>query len=248
MKSAIAGLAFALFLAGPAWAAPSAAPFLLAGRKEEPPAPGPAVTVLHLRQSAEKRVARDLLNAALRVEKTGADPQAIAAAINGEMAKALALSRKVLGVEAATGSYAIYRENPGMTPPRWRGDEALILSGRDAHALLRLAGRLQAAGLLMTSLSYAVSPASLRAVENDLTEKALLGLDRRARRIAKELQMRVLRYRDLRVGNAGTGGMPRPIFAAQLAAKAMPAPAAAPGRARVRVSVEADILLAPRRP
>jgi len=49
-----------------------------------------------------------------------------------------------------------------------------------------------------------------------------------------------LRYRDLRVGNAETTGRPMPRFAAMAAA----APVAEPGEAVVRVTVEAELLLA----
>ncbi len=240
-------LALALFLAS--------APAGLAARPADPPPPpppppGPAMTVLTLRQTAEKRVVRDRLKAALRVEKEGADPQAIAAAINTDMAHALALARKVLGVEAETGSYSIYKVEPQNAPAFWRGDEWLTLTGTDTGALLKLAGKLQAAGLLMDSLAYEVSPDTVRSVEDDLTASALLGLNRRAQLIAKELEMRVVGYRDLHVGSAETGAPPMPMFrgVALQAAKVMPPPVAAPGRARVRVTVKADILLAPRHP
>jgi predicted secreted protein len=216
------------------------------GSAAEPP-PEPAVTVLHLEQTAEERIPRDRLMVVMRVEKEDAEPQTVTAAINGETAKALALARGVLGVEAETGSYSIYKQEPRQGPALWRGAELLILSGTDAPALLTLAGKLQAAGLLMTSLAYEASPEAVRSAEDDLTERALLGLGRRAQFIAKALRMRVLRYRDVRVGSAQTGAPPQPLFA-PAAVGAMPPPVAAAGRAVVRVTVEADILLTPSPP
>ncbi len=221
----------------------------LAASPPGPPARGGRLTVLRLRQSAERRLPRDRLKAVLRVEKEDAKPQKVAAAINGAMAQALSLARKIPGIEAETGSYSIYEERPQAGPAFWRGAQELILAGEDAEALLRLTGRLQAAGLLMSSLDYELSPEAVRRAEGDLTSHALSGLRRRARSIAEQLKMKVLRIRDLRVGNAELGGAPRPVFRAALAAaKAMPAPIAAPGRAMVRVTVKAEILLAPASP
>jgi predicted secreted protein len=45
--------------------------------------------VLHLSQTAERSVLRDVLRIELRVEETGADPLAIQSAINRRMAAAL---------------------------------------------------------------------------------------------------------------------------------------------------------------
>jgi predicted secreted protein len=47
------------------------------------------MTVLHLSQTAERSVIRDLLRIELRVEETGADARAVQAAINRRMAAAL---------------------------------------------------------------------------------------------------------------------------------------------------------------
>jgi hypothetical protein len=58
------------------------------------------------------------------------------------------------------------------------------------------------------------------------------------------MHLAVLRYRDLRVGNAETGGRPVPRFAAMAAAP----PVAEPGEAVIRVTIDAEVLLAPPRP
>ena len=81
-------------------------------------------------------------------------------------------------------------------------------------------------GSLMSSLGYEVSPETVRGAEKDLTAEALAGLDRRAAAIADRLHLRVLRYRDLQVGNAETGDGPMPRFAAM----AMAAPVGAARR------------------
>jgi len=81
----------------------------------------------------------------------------------------------------------------------------------------------------------------VRGAEEDLTNEALAGLAQRASSIADRVHLSVLCYRDLRVGNAETGGQPIPRFAAMT----MAAPVAQPGEAVIRVTVSADLLLGP---
>jgi predicted secreted protein len=196
-------------------------------------------TVLHLSQTAERKVVRDLLRIELRVEETGADPVALQSAINRRMVSALDRARQVQGVAVETGTYTVNEEEPKNGPPRWRASEALVLTGKAADAVLKLGGTLQSAGLLMSSLGYEVSPETVRGAEEDLTAEALAGLGQRAASIADRMHLSVLRYRDLRVGNAETGAGPMPRFAAM----AMAAPVAEPGQAQIRLTVSAELLL-----
>jgi uncharacterized protein len=201
-------------------------------------------TVLHLSQTAERKVVRDLLHIELRAEETGADPLALQSAINRRMAAALDRAHEAQGIGVETGTYAVNEEQPQNGPSRWRGSQSVILTGKDADAVLKLAGALQSDGLLMSSLGYEVSPESVRGAEEDLTAEALAGLDHRAASIADRMHLSVLRYRDLRVGNAETGAGPMPRFAAM----AMAAPVAEPGEAVIRVTVAAELLLGPPHP
>jgi predicted secreted protein len=205
----------------------------------DPPEPA----VLHLTQTAEQRLPRDLLHAELRAEKTGADPQSVEAAINQSMAKALSQARQVPGVKVGTGSYSVYRDASQKDAAAWTGSQSLVLTGSDSASLLKLAGALQSAGLVMSNLAYEASPEAVRGAEDVLTAEALAALERRAGVIAEQLHLSVLRYRDLTVGNAQTSGGPMPRLALA-AAGSMPAPVAAPGEATVSVTVNADILLA----
>ena len=201
-------------------------------------------TVLHLSQTAERMVLRDLLRIDLRVEETGADPLAIQTAINRRMTAALDRAHQVQGVRVETGSYGVGEERPQSGPSRWRGSQALILRSKAADAARKLAGALQSDGLLMSSMAYEASPETVRGAEEDLTAEALAGLNRRAASIAEHMHLTVLRYRDLHVGNAETEGRPVPRFATA----AMAAPVAEPGEANIRVTVEAELLLGAPRP
>jgi uncharacterized protein len=198
-------------------------------------------TVLHLSQTAERMVLRDLLRIDLRVEETGADPLAIQTAINRRMAAALDRAHQVQGVRVETGSYGVGEERPQSGPSRWRGSQSLILRSTAADAALKLAGALQSDGLLMSSMAYEASPETVRGAEEDLTAEALAALDRRAASVAGHMHLAVLRYRDLHVGNAETEGRPVPRFAVAAMAAA---PVAEPVEATIRVTIEAELLLA----
>jgi predicted secreted protein len=202
------------------------------------------LTVLHLSQTAERSVIRDLLRIELRVEETGADARSVQAAINRRMAAALDRARQVQGVRIETGSYNVGEERPQNGPTGWRGSQSVILTGKDSDSMLKLAGALQSDGLSTSSLTYDISPETVRGAEQDLTDEALAALDHRAASIADRMHLTVVRFRDVRVGNAETGGRPVPRFAAM----AMAAPVAEPGEATVRVTIEAELLLAPPRP
>ncbi len=202
------------------------------------------MTVLHLSQTAERSVIRDLLRIELRVEETGADPRAVQTAINRRMAAALDRARQVQGVRVETGSYNVTEERPQNGTARWHGSQSMILTGKDADSILKLAGALQSDGLSTSSLTYEVAPETVRGAEEDLTAEALAALDHRAASIADRMHLAVVRFRDVRVGNAETGDRPAPRFAAM----AMAAPVAEPGEATVRVMIEAELLLAPPRP
>ncbi|HJU19516.1 MAG TPA: SIMPL domain-containing protein [Stellaceae bacterium] len=208
--------------------------------------PEPTATVLHLRETAEKSLVPDRLRVVLRAEESGTDPRTVQAAINQHMAAALARARQVAGVAAETGDYALFQETPSGAPPRWRGSQSLILLGEGAPQMLKLAGALQSDGLVMSALAYEVSPEALRGAEEDLTAEALAALDRRAAAIADRMHLRVLRYRDLTVGNAETGV--RPLPRAAMMGTALAAPVAAPGREQVQLTVSADLVLGPPRP
>jgi predicted secreted protein len=201
-------------------------------------------TALHLSQTAERTVMRDLLRIELRVEEAGPDARSVQTVINRRMAAALDRVRQTQGVRLETGAYNVGEERPQNSPVRWRGSQAIVLTGKDTDAMLKLAGTLQSDGLSTSALAYEVSPETVRGAEEDLTAEALAALDHRAVSIAGHMQLAVLKYRDLRVGNAETGGRPLPRFGAM----AMAAPVAEPGEAVVRVTIEAELLLVPPRP
>jgi predicted secreted protein len=208
-------------------------------------------TVLHLVERGERMVKRDRLAAELRVEACDADPARLQAEINRRMATALASAKAIAAITVTTGGYHVYplaADGAGANAnPRWQGTQSLLLQSRDAAALLNLLGTLQQQGLLLSSLTYELTPEAARAVEDELTKEALVRLRQRAERVADDLGMTVARIRDLQIGNA-EGAQPTPrAFLASRSRDAAPAPVAEAGDATVSVSVSGEVLLAPRR-
>jgi uncharacterized protein YggE len=99
--------------------------------------------------------------------------------------------------------------------------------------------------LAVSSLAFELSPEAARGAQDDLTSEALKRLSDRAERIAADLRLNVVRYRDVRIGNV-SGERPIPIRAMAMAAAApAPPPVAEAGDTTVQVSVDADIVLGP---
>ena len=90
-------------------------------------------TVLHLSQSAERTLLRDLLRVELRVEESGADPRSVQSAINRRMAAALDRAGQTEGAHAETGSYHVGEERPPNRAATWRGGQSLILKSKNAE-------------------------------------------------------------------------------------------------------------------
>jgi predicted secreted protein len=215
--------------------------------EETAPRSADHTTVLHLTEQAQRRVARDELRAVLRVEAADADAAHLQQEINQRMAAAVTRAKAVPGVTVETSGYSIYEERAQNKPPQWHGSASLVLTTKEAPPLLALVGELQQNGLAMSSLAYQLTPEAARAVEDQLTATAIQRLRERAERVARGLGLAVRRIRDLRLGNAaGTPPLPRPFLSAGMAAAAA-TPVAEPGEATVSVSVEAEVLLGPKR-
>ncbi len=205
-----------------------------------------SVTVLNLNDTAERVLRQDRLTIQLRADVTGTDPARVQAEINRRMTAALEHARGVPSVRAETQGYWVGQQNQPGKPPSWRGMQALILNSADQGALLDLAGKLQQAGLVMSSMNYSLAPVTARTAEDDLTAEALKRLRERADRIAASLGMTVRNFRTVNVGNANA---PQPYVmmraaAAPAAGAAAPPPVAEPGETTVRVTVNAEIVLA----
>jgi predicted secreted protein len=204
-------------------------------------------TVLHLSESAQRVLRQDRLSLQMRAEITGPDATKVQTEINRRMTAALERARTAPSVRADARGYWVQQERPEKGAAQWRGTQTLGLTGPDSGALLVLAGELQQAGLLLTNLSYEVAPDTARAVEDELTAEAVKRVRERADRVATTMGLTVRGFREIRVGNVNSNPGPRPMMARMApSAASAPPPVAEPGETTVQVTVEADVLLAPR--
>ena len=209
-----------------------------------------ADTTLHLDQQAQKVVARDRLQAELRVEADGPDSRAVQDDVNRRMATALAKARKAPALTVQSGGYAVYRQQSQKGPELWHASQSLAFSSKDFDAVLKLSGELQNDGLAISGLRFFLAPETLHAAQSELTAQALSGLRERAAEVATDLGMSVAQYKDVFVGDAieGFDGR-RPMMAK--AAMEPGAPVAPPdaeaGESTISLTVRAEVILTDKR-
>jgi predicted secreted protein len=212
-----------------------------------PPRPVPSEeSVLHLSETAQRDVPRDLLRATLAAEATDPDAGKVQSQINQRMSAAMTRVKEAKGVTVETGGYSVYRETPDKQPTRWHGSQTVNLTSKDFAALLSLIGTLQQQGLVIQSLAPDISREARQSVEDALTDEALTRLKQRADRIAGTAGVKLRGFRSLTVGNVNA---PPPIIQPmmRMAAAAAPAapPVAEPGNATVSITAMAEFALAP---
>jgi uncharacterized protein len=198
--------------------------------------------VLHLSETAQRDVPRDVLHATLAAEATGK----VQANINQHMTGALARIKQMAGITVETTGYSVYRDNPDKNPARWHGSQSVTLTGKDFAALLALSGTLQQQGLVMQALTPDLSREARQSVEDSLTAEALARLQQRADRIAAAAGVKLGGFRSLSVGNVNAPPPIRPLAMARANVSSMPAPVAEPGSTPVSITVTAEFNLAAR--
>jgi len=218
-----------------------------AGAQTAPPQPvANEQNTLHLSETAQRDVPRDLLRATLAAEATDPDAGKVQADINQRMNAATLRIKQVAGVTLEPGGYNVYRETPDKQPPRWHGSQTVNLTSKDFAALLSLIGTLQQQGLVIQSLAPDISREARQSVEDALTDEALARLKQRADRIAATAGVKLQGIRTLTVGNVNA---PPPIIRPMMRmAAAAPAqeqsPVAEPGNATFSVTATAEFALA----
>lgn len=203
-------------------------------------------STLHLSETAQRDVPRDLLRATLAAEATDPDAGKVQATINQRMSAATTRIKQVAGVAIETGGYSVYRETPDKQPPRWHGSQTVELTSKDFAALLSLIGTLQQQGLVIQSLAPDISREARQSVEDALTDEALTRLKQRADRIAATAGVKLQGIRTLAVGNVNAPPpIVRPLMRmAGLEAAPAPPPVAEPGNATVSITATAEFALA----
>jgi predicted secreted protein len=217
-------------------------------------------TLINLSATERVEVDQDLLISQLSFEAENDDAAKLQDTINKVMTKALSEAKAVNSVKVSTQSYQVYPYDfnpdprplqPGEQPKlqrKWRGSQSLILKGKIPDDLLKLAGKMQALGMNMTSLSYTVSPELLEETQNSLLESALVKLKTKAERTAKALNKSKSNLLNV---NVDVGGYyPQPIMhsgammmKSGMAESDAAAPVAASGQSDITLTVNAQAMI-----
>ncbi|HEX3970179.1 MAG TPA: SIMPL domain-containing protein [Stellaceae bacterium] len=201
-------------------------------------------SILHLSQTAQRDVPRDLMRATLAAEAIDPDAGKVQSEMNQRMSAALTRIKQTAGITGETGGYNVYRETPDNQPARWHGSQTVTLTSKDFASLLTLIGALQQQGLVTQELAPDISREARQSVEDALTDEALTRLKQRADRIAATAGVKLQGIRSLTVGNVNA---PPPIVRPMMhmMAAAAPAPVAEAGDATVSITATAEFALAP---
>lgn len=202
-------------------------------------------------------VEQDLLTASLRIEVEADTPQAVQTRINQAMTEAISLADKNEAIKVKTLGYNVYKYEPrksrddtGQAQTVWRGSQGVNLESLDSAAVLNMSGKLQNAGFLMNGLSYSLSDAKRREVEDALLIEALEALETKAVLAAGTLKFSGYEIETLAINPQAGIYPPSPVFEARTmslhsAESAMPAPVASAGESTVEVTLSAEITLIP---
>ena len=210
----------------------------------------PKGTIVSLYADEQMDIDEDMLICNLRFEHEADSDKAVQEKINETMKSAKKIAEKYQSVKFSVEQYSVYKryiqKNNGQQESTWAGTQTIMLKSLDDDQLLKLAGRLQELGLLMSNLNYAVSPEQFEKVTDGLLEKVILKIVAKAERVTKALGKSKYKILNLNV-NADRSN---PVIALRSLAeganfydKSMTAPSASPGQSRVSLGVYANILV-----
>jgi predicted secreted protein len=208
------------------------------------PADIPAV---NLTASASAQVDNDRMTIVLQSESENTQAQVAASEVNAKMARALATAKTVPGISAKTLNYTTNQVFEKGRMVRWRVSQQLWIETADFAAGASLATRLQTDGLLLSSMTFGISPEARKAAVAKLQHEALTDWQQLARQAATSMGYGGFTPGRLAI-NANDRMPPQPRFAAQAMAVQSEAPVAvASGSSEIVVSVSGEALLSGRR-
>jgi uncharacterized protein YggE len=211
--------------------------------------PAWAQTELDLSATGQVVVPPDEMTAALQVQASAASAVAAQAAVNQEMAKALALANATNGVVATTGGYNVAQTTPdGASTLQFQASQSLQLvmpapKGAVPDSFTALVGALQQNGLLLNDLSGDLSTAGQRAAQSRAIADAIGQIQAQAGMVAGDLRVSIGAIKTLNVSVNAPGPIGRPMFAMARLAGPMPPPQSAPQDITVQASISAAIEL-----
>ena len=206
-----------------------------------PSTPSVAVT-----GAATGTVQNDRMQATVRVEAENASAATAASDVNARMAKALARAKSAPAIDAKSAGSSTWQTWEKGRPSKWKVVQSLQLTSTDFAALAALISRLQDDdGLLVSGMSFSVSPETRRKAEDALTREAIRSWQQRAATAADALGYASWRAGRITVTTGDAGPVPRPeIMMRAQAAQAGGAPVVVEGgTTELTVTVSGDALL-----
>jgi len=190
---------------------------------------------------ATREVEQDVLRAVLYVQHEADDPRRAADQVNLDMDWALQQTQGEPAVQYQTLGYQTTPSYDKGKLQHWRVRQSLSLVSRDSTRLSAMIGNLQQR-LAVQSVSYEISDASRRVVEQELIDEALQRFRQRAEQIVKAMGRSS--YRLIEVNLDGGGITPTPRYAvAAMEASVRKAPSFEAGTQEMQVRAQGSIEL-----
>jgi predicted secreted protein len=126
------------------------------------------------------------MQASMRADAENASAALAANDVNSRIASALTVAKAATGVEVQTASYSTYPMYDKNQVTRWHVSQSITLEGSDFAAVTALVSRLQSEnGLLLSGISFTLSPKARAAAEDKLTQQAVSTWQQRAASAAR---------------------------------------------------------------
>ncbi|WP_180022802.1 SIMPL domain-containing protein [Acinetobacter sp. YH16044] len=200
--------------------------------------------IVNIQADATRQVSNDQMHAVLYIEKSNKQPAELATQINKLMTQAVNTARKYPAVKIETGSqstYPIY-DNDSRKLKEWRGRAEVRLESTDFKAASQLVSELQQ-NFQTESISFSISDAQRKKVENELMVEASKNFQQRAQALAQAWNKSGYNLVNINLNTSNYGGQPVPRMAMMKAASAdaIPEQEMAGGESKITVSANGSI-------
>ncbi|WP_180055091.1 SIMPL domain-containing protein [Acinetobacter sp. YH12142] len=200
--------------------------------------------IVNIQADATRQVSNDQMHAVLYIEKSNKQPAELATQINQLMTQAVNTARKYPAVKIETGSqstYPIY-DNDSRKLKEWRGRAEVRLESTDFKAASQLVSELQQ-NFQTQSISFSVSDAQRKKVENELMVEVSKNFQQRAQALAQAWNKSGYNLVNINLNTSNYGGQPVPRMAMMKAASAdaIPEQEMAGGESKITVSANGSI-------
>ncbi|WP_343595124.1 SIMPL domain-containing protein [Acinetobacter sp.] len=204
--------------------------------------------IINLQANASRQVLNDEMRVVLYIEKNNKQPSTLATEVTQAMNQALVTARQYPQVKTTTGTQStqpIYDDKNKLK--EWRSHAELRLEGTDFKAISQLVSKLQN-NFQTQSISFNVSEAQRKKVENELMIEASKQFQQRAENLSKVWNKSGYQLVNLNI-NTNSNVYPQPYLRANMMMKASMDNEAAPvqdisaGETKINATADGTIQL-----